>query len=87
MMFIGKILAQAGRETQVLVFGDGPVELREAKKRGGYAVGILSDEVRRHGLHPAKRERLVLAGADLLIPDFSWAEQLLSLLFPNGGCV
>ncbi len=33
-------------------FGDGPVEIRESRKRGGVAVGIASDEVRRFGLIP-----------------------------------
>jgi phosphoglycolate phosphatase-like HAD superfamily hydrolase len=60
----------------VAVFGDGPVEMREAKKAGLFAIGILSDEDRRYGANPAKRERLILAGADLLIPDFSWAGEL-----------
>jgi len=62
------------------VFGDGPVELREGKKRGAVTVGITSDERQRHGFNPHKRARLVLAGADVLIPDFSWQTELLSLL-------
>jgi len=61
-------------------FGDGPVEMRESHKRGGYAVGIASDEIRRFGLNPAKRARLIRAGADLVIPDFSQLDQLLELL-------
>ncbi len=63
-----------------VVFGDGPVEMREAKKHGLLAVGVLSDEVRRYGANMAKRERLVLGGADLLIPDFSWSDELALLL-------
>jgi bifunctional ADP-heptose synthase (sugar kinase/adenylyltransferase)/phosphoglycolate phosphatase-like HAD superfamily hydrolase len=61
-------------------FGDGPVEMRESRKRGGYAVGVASDEIRRFGLNPSKRARLIRAGADLVIPDFSQLEQLLDLL-------
>ncbi len=63
-----------------VVFGDGPVEMREAKKHGLLSVGVLSDEVRRYGSNMAKRERLVLGGADLLIPDFSWSSELAKLL-------
>ncbi len=63
-----------------VVFGDGPVELREGKRMGFLAVGLLSDERRRFGLNLDKRERLVLAGADLLIPDYSWAPALAALL-------
>ncbi len=62
------------------VFGDGPVELRESRKRGGLAVGIASDEVRRFGLNLDKRARLIKAGAHLVVPDFSQREELLKLL-------
>ncbi|MDI6774112.1 MAG: PfkB family carbohydrate kinase [Verrucomicrobiota bacterium] len=61
-------------------FGDGPVELREGKKRGGLAVGVASDEVRRYGLNPEKRSRLICAGADLIVPDFTQGPALLKLL-------
>jgi phosphoglycolate phosphatase-like HAD superfamily hydrolase len=61
-------------------FGDGPVEIRESRKRGGLAVGIASDEVRRFGLNTAKRRRLIRAGADLIIPDFSQPGPLLQLM-------
>ncbi len=63
-----------------VVFGDGPVEMREAKRHGLLAVGLLSDEVRRYGLNMKKRSRLVLGGADLLIPDFSHASTLSEYL-------
>jgi rfaE bifunctional protein kinase chain/domain len=71
--------SQAG--IQIVTFGDGPVEMRETHKRGGYAIGIASNEVRRHGLNHSKRRRLIEAGADLIIPDFSQLDRLLSLLF------
>ncbi|MCX7018943.1 MAG: PfkB family carbohydrate kinase [Candidatus Sumerlaeota bacterium] len=61
-------------------FGDGPVEIRETHKRGGFAVGVLSDEVRRFGINPDKRARLVQAGADLIIPDFTQLGKLLEIL-------
>ncbi len=64
----------------LVVFGDGPVELREARRRGGYAIGLATDEVRRFGLNPSKRTRLIRAGADLLIPDFSQFHLLLPRL-------
>lgn len=66
---------------QLAVFGDGPVELRESRKRGGLAVGVASDEVRRFGLNLDKRARLIKAGAHLVVPDFSQRDQLLRLLF------
>ena len=67
--------------SQLVCFGDGPVELREVKRCGGVAVGVASDEIRRYGLNRTKRSRLIKAGADLLIPDFSQGERLLTLLF------
>ena len=69
------------RGPELAVFGDGPVELRESRKRDGLAIGIASDEVRRHSLNPDKRARLIKAGAHLIIPDFSQPRELLKLLF------
>jgi len=63
-----------------VTFGDGPVEMRETHKRGGIAVGIASDEPRRFGLNAAKRARLIRAGADVIVPDFSQIEPLLGVL-------
>jgi bifunctional ADP-heptose synthase (sugar kinase/adenylyltransferase) len=78
-----KILADIGDKAgeKILTFGDGPVEIRETHKRGGYAIGVASDEVRRYGLNTSKRTRLIEAGADLIIPDYSQMDQLMELLF------
>ncbi len=65
------ILEKIGTAEGVITFGDGPVEIRETVRRGGYTVGIASNETQRFGLDQAKRRRLVLAGADTIIPDFS----------------
>ena len=69
---------------QFATFGDGPVEIRETRKRNGIAVGIASDEVRRFGLNAAKRARLIRAGADLIVPDFSQLPHLDKLLQLSG---
>ena len=68
------------RGEEIAVIGDGPVEIREGRRWGAYAVGIASDEVRRHGLEPRKRARLIRAGADLIAPDFCQADALLAYL-------
>lgn len=68
---------------ELVVFGDGPVEMREARKCGGFAVGIASDEIRRYGLNPEKRSRLIKGGAQILVADFSQGERLFALLFPD----
>jgi sugar/nucleoside kinase (ribokinase family)/phosphoglycolate phosphatase-like HAD superfamily hydrolase len=82
------VLAQIMREIEAsgsnpeacIIFGDGPVEIREAKRHGIPAVGIISDERQRYGMNLEKRERLVLAGADVIIPDFTWIDQLSAWL-------
>ena len=68
---------------QLVTFGDGPVEIRQTRKRGGICVGVASDELRRFGLNSTKRARLVRAGANLVIPDFSQLDRFMSVLgFP-----
>ncbi|KAF0237088.1 MAG: PfkB domain-containing [Prolixibacteraceae bacterium] len=65
---------------QVAAFGDGPVEIRETRKRGGLTIGIASNELKRYSLNESKRSRLIKAGADIIIPDFSQLPKLLQLL-------
>jgi len=78
---IQRILAENGLDgAQLAAFGDGPVELRESRRRHGAAIGIASDEIRRYGLNLEKRTRLIKAGAHLLLPDFSQAASLLTLM-------
>ena len=76
---IAEIGQDGGSPAEAVVFGDGPVEMREAKKAGILAIGVLSSENRRWGRNEDKRKRLILGGADLLIPDFSWADELCQL--------
>ena len=64
----------------LMVIGDGPVEIREGRKVGALCIGIASDEVRRYGLNESKRTRLIKAGAHIIIPDFSQLDQLLPKL-------
>ncbi|NQU76664.1 MAG: HAD family hydrolase [Planctomycetes bacterium] len=71
--------------SQLVTFGDGPVEIRETKKRSGITVGVASDEVRRFGPNPVKRARLIRAGADIIVGDFTQLRQLLVLLGIKGN--
>jgi phosphoglycolate phosphatase-like HAD superfamily hydrolase len=64
----------------LVTIGDGPVEMRETRKRGGTAVGVLSDERRGFGANLAKRRRLIRGGATLLLPDFTDLPTFLALL-------
>ena len=72
-------------QLEAVTFGDGPVEIRATHKRGGATVGVASDEVRRFGLNRDKRARLVRAGADVIIPDFSRMGALLDFLRVKGA--
>ena len=63
------------------VFGDGFVEIENCKEVGGVAIGVASDELNRRGINEWKRERLIRAGADIIIPDFTNIPALTKLLF------
>jgi len=66
---------------ELLGFGDGFVEIEEVKRVGGVAVAVASDEVKREGIHAWKRDRLVNAGADVVIGDYRCIDGLMRLLF------
>lgn len=66
---------------ELLGFGDGFVEIEEVKKYGGCAVAVASDEANRRGVDAWKRDRLLKAGADLVVPDYRRADRLLAYLF------
>jgi phosphoglycolate phosphatase-like HAD superfamily hydrolase len=69
----------------LLGFGDGYVEIQNVKAVGGTAVAVASDEVRRSGLpDPWKRDRLIGAGADLVIPDYRDFQRLVAYLWGEG---
>ena len=69
---------------EFVAFGDGFVEIQEAKAVGGIAVGVASDEAHPGRLNLWKRERLVLAGADIVVPDFRDHEALVGYLLGDG---
>jgi beta-phosphoglucomutase-like phosphatase (HAD superfamily) len=82
-MVIERILAQNQVDgTELLGFGDGYVEIHNIKAVGGTAVAVASDEAGRSGKpDPWKRDRLIGAGADLVIPDFREHRALIRFLW------
>lgn len=66
---------------ELLGFGDGFVEIEEIKRVGGIAVAVASDEEKRQGINAWKRDRLIRAGADIVIGDYRSQDRLLPLLF------
>ncbi|MDE0016700.1 MAG: HAD family hydrolase, partial [Candidatus Poribacteria bacterium] len=81
-MVIQKILTDFSLSgDELLIIGDGYVEIENAKAVGAIAVGVASVEDNRYNMNADKRERLIRAGADIIIPDFREGTQLLSYLF------
>ena len=66
----------------LLAFGDGHVEIEQAKAVGGTAIAVATDEEHFGSGHidAAKRTRLSAMGADVVIPDYSDLAALLSVL-------
>jgi len=79
---VERLLAESGiAGRDMLVFGDGFVEIECVKAVGGYAVGVASDEAAGGGrINAWKRERLLRAGADMIVPDFAEHARLAHLL-------
>jgi 3-deoxy-D-manno-octulosonate 8-phosphate phosphatase KdsC-like HAD superfamily phosphatase len=67
---------------QILVFGDGFVEIEEVKNVGGVAVGVASEEPACIRIDEWKRRRLIGVGADYIVANFLCREELFSSLFP-----
>lgn len=68
--------------TALVGFGDGYVEIQNVRDAGGIAVAVASDEAQRSGQPDAwKRQRLIGAGANVVVPDFQEADRLMALLF------
>lgn len=81
-MVIERIISENDLHGAELVgFGDGFVEIEDVNRAGGIAVGVASDEVRRCGVNEWKRERLIAAGADVIIPDFQDCAGLVDWLW------
>ena len=83
-MIIERILRENNlRGEELLGFGDGFVEIEEIKRVGGVAVAVASDEVQRRGVNAWKRDRLVRAGADIVIPEYRRGKELIDYLFAS----
>lgn len=82
-MVIQRIIAENNLSgPEFVAFGDGFVEIEDTKSVNGIAVGVATNEADREGIDEWKRNRLIQAGADLIIPDFRVTDSLLQILFP-----
>ena len=83
-MIIEQMIRDSGvAGNQIVGFGDGYVEIEEVKKVGGLAIGVASNEESREGINDWKRNRLIKAGADIIVGDYRRLDQILRLLTPN----
>jgi len=71
------------RGEHLLGFGDGVVEIENVSQVGGTAIGVATNETTRQGINTWKRERLIKAGAALIIPHYRELNPLLDYLFPG----
>jgi phosphoglycolate phosphatase-like HAD superfamily hydrolase len=82
-ILIQRILSSAEFQGhQFLGFGDGYVEIEEVKNVGGVAVGVASEEPGCTRVDEWKRQRLIGAGADYIVPNYLCGEELIFSLFP-----
>ncbi|MFQ5859169.1 MAG: HAD family hydrolase [Anaerolineae bacterium] len=85
-MVIERIIAENHLSgSEFVSFGDGFVEIEDTKSVGGIAVGVASNEATRSGVNEWKRQRLIEAGADLIIADFRQHERLVAYLLDGRG--
>jgi phosphoglycolate phosphatase len=81
-MVIERILTEHGiGRGALLAFGDGFVEIEDTKAIGGVAVGVATDEPECVNVDAWKRKRLILAGADVIVPNYLQHQALVELLF------
>ncbi|MSV36367.1 MAG: HAD family hydrolase [Bryobacterales bacterium] len=81
-ILIQRILSQTDvRGEEIVGFGDGYVEIEEVKLVGGVTVGVATKEPACAEVDDWKRQRLIGAGADFIVPNYLGHEKLLHSLF------
>ncbi len=81
-LLVQQILSGASfHPEELLVFGDGYVEIEEVKKAGGVAVGVASAEPECMQIDDWKRTRLIKVGADFIVPNYLDGGRLRATLF------
>lgn len=74
-----ELITESGYSPEnILVIGDGPVEIRLGREYSALTLGIASNEILRHGINEKKVKRLTAAGAHAITDCFSDAEDILS---------
>jgi phosphoglycolate phosphatase len=85
-LLVRQLVSGAGHSGgQLLVVGDGYVEIEEVKKVGGTAVGVASAEPECLTVDEWKRKRLIGVGADFIVPNYLSRQVLLAALFSDSS--
>ncbi len=85
-LLVRQLVSDAGHSgDQLLVVGDGYVEIEEVKKVGGTAVGVASAEPECLAIDEWKRKRLIGVGADFIVPNYLNHQELLAALFAGSA--
>jgi phosphoglycolate phosphatase-like HAD superfamily hydrolase len=71
------------KPNEILVTGDGIVEIENAREFGCIAIGVYTDEGNQYNMNKRKRERLINAGSHIIMPDFKHYHELISYLYKN----
>jgi phosphoglycolate phosphatase len=81
-----QLIAERGlRGSEIACIGDGPAEMLAARSVGALAIGVASDEVERSGrVNSLKREHLLRAGAEVIVPDYARLDEVLFVLGLSG---
>ena len=82
-LLVQRILSDTAgvKPDELLVFGDGYVEIEEVKKAGGVAVGVATAEPECLTVDQWKRERLIRVGADFIVPNYLENNLIRRVLF------
>jgi phosphoglycolate phosphatase-like HAD superfamily hydrolase len=65
---------------EVVVIGDGKVEIALGREAGTITLGTATDEIRRSGINPVKVGRLTRAGAHAIVGDFLCYQEIMQWL-------
>lgn len=65
---------------EVVIIGDGKVEITLGREIGAITLGVASDEKKLQGVNPIKKQRLVKAGAHAIVGDFEETAEIVGWL-------
>ena len=68
---------------EVVVIGDGKVEIALGLEMGTITLGVVSDEEKLCRVNPIKRDKLIKTGAHAIIGDFETSSEIIEWLGLN----